>query len=247
MTKTVLLFISLIIGSLCFAQTVELITDRPDQTESAVTVPQNALQIETGFVVENKGNDKSYAYNTTLLRYGLLDNFELRLGAEYLGEDVNNQITKGFSPLYAGFKLKIKDEDRWKPEIAFLGALIMPFTADPEFEPNNTAANMRFAFAHTLNDKTSLSYNIGAQWDGVSTTPAYFYSLALGVSVSPKIGAYLESYGNIIEKDQSEYLIDAGLTYLLSPIFQLDISTGLGLNDEAIDNFLSFGLTYRFT
>jgi hypothetical protein len=31
----------------------ELVTDRPDQTESAVTVPLNSLQIETGFVYES--------------------------------------------------------------------------------------------------------------------------------------------------------------------------------------------------
>jgi hypothetical protein len=28
----------------------ELITDRPDQTESSSTVPRNTLQIETGFI-----------------------------------------------------------------------------------------------------------------------------------------------------------------------------------------------------
>ena len=31
----------------------ELITDRPDQTESSAVVPRKLLQIETGFLMEN--------------------------------------------------------------------------------------------------------------------------------------------------------------------------------------------------
>jgi hypothetical protein len=94
-------------------ETIELITDRPDQTESSAAVPHKSLQIETGFVMENNETEfieqKSFAYNTTLLRYGLLENFELRLGLEYLGEEVfikNTDTTNtysGLSPIYAGF------------------------------------------------------------------------------------------------------------------------------------------------
>jgi len=34
----------------------ELITDRPDITESAVTFPFNSIQIETGFQLDNYSN-----------------------------------------------------------------------------------------------------------------------------------------------------------------------------------------------
>ena len=90
----------------------ELITDRPDQTESSVVVPHKSLQIETGFVQENKEtsivNEKAFGYNSTLLRYGLLANFELRLGLEYLAYEIESKHTtfseraSGISPLYTG-------------------------------------------------------------------------------------------------------------------------------------------------
>ncbi|MBN2262439.1 MAG: hypothetical protein JW735_05965 [Prolixibacteraceae bacterium] len=70
----------------------ELVTDRPDQTESSAVVPKNALQIESGFILEqetpNLLNEKHFTYNTTLMRYGLFNNFELRLGFEYLGNTI---------------------------------------------------------------------------------------------------------------------------------------------------------------
>lgn len=90
--RTKLILVLIIISGYVKAQVIvpDLITDRPDQTESSAIVPLKSLQIETGFVMEKDETDlikqKSFAYNTTLLRFGLLENLELRLGLEYLGE-----------------------------------------------------------------------------------------------------------------------------------------------------------------
>ena len=251
-----LLFILLSLGLLAQEETsADLITDRPDQTESSSVVPLRSLQVETGFMLENKETNtfkkQSFAYNTTLLRYGLLENFELRVGLEYLGEELLlkntnfNSSHSGLSPIYTGFKVKITEEDAWKPEVAFLGGLVLPFPADKSFKPLYTAANLRFAVSHTLSDRISLGYNLGAEWDGQTALPRYFYSVALGVGVTDKLGAFVESYGLIAENGNAEHLVDAGFTFLILPNFQFDVSGGIGLNDDAIDNFVSVGLTYR--
>ncbi|MDF1571387.1 MAG: transporter [Bacteroidales bacterium] len=233
----------------------ELITDRPDQTESAAIVPRHALQVETGFLVENDANDlfstRSFTYNTTLLRFGLLNNFELRAGMDYFraSTTLNNtslsSTISGISPLYTGFKIKIAEAQEWHPQVAFLGGLVLPFTADSDRKPNYTAANIRFAFSHSLSNRFSLGYNLGAEWDGDSPVPGYFYSAALGFAVTDKLGAFFESYGLIPETGNAEHLMDAGLTYLLLPTLQLDISGGIGLNQAAIRNFISLGLSFR--
>lgn len=254
--KTLPLLLLLLLASVITAQekTPDLVTDRPDQTESSVVVPHKSLQIETGFVMENDNDfidQKSYAYNTTLLRYGLLEKLELRLGLEYLGDkmDFNNSDStysiSGLSPLYTGFKIMIAEEDGWKPEMAFLGGLVLPFTANQDFKPEYTAANMRFSFAHTLSEKLSLGYNLGVEWDGESAIPAYFYSLALGLGLTDNLGMFLESYGLVSDEGDQEHLFDAGFTYLIMPNLQLDISGGIGLNSETINNFISFGFSYR--
>ena len=241
-----LIFAFIFVGSVA-AQVAELMTDRPDQTESSSVVPQNTLQVESGFVLESKSDVISYSYNTTLLRYGLMEKMELRLGLDYLGEKDNqlNINQKGLGPLHAGFKISIAKEDGWKPEVAFLGGLIMPFAAADEFTIKNTAASMRFAFSHTLTESVSIGYNLGAEWDGESTIPAYFYSLVLGLALNDDLGMYCESYGLIIEDGLSEHVLDAGFTYGLLPNLQFDISGGLGINQNALDHFISFGLTFR--
>src|SRR5690349_799760 len=64
-------------------------TDRPDQTESPYLVPVGYFQIETGFMAEAGHHEgqpqKNVTYHSSLLKYGLSTNFELRLITEYLG------------------------------------------------------------------------------------------------------------------------------------------------------------------
>lgn len=232
------------------SESFELVTDRPDQTESSSVVPKNALQIESGFILEqvtpNLLKEKNYTYNTTLMRYGLFNNFELRLGFEYLGNIIKNKtIGSGFGPLYTGFKFKITEEQVLFPEMAFLGGLVLPYIAQTAYKPDFVAANMRFAFSHTLSSKFSLGYNLGIEWDGMTAVPDYFYSLAAGFAVMDKLGVFIESYGILNNLSGNEHLFDAGLTYLLLPNLQFDVSAGLGINKNSPNSFIGFGLSCR--
>lgn len=230
----------------------ELITDRPDQTESAAVVPLGALQLETGFIVEVDENEyfdlKNTTYNTTLLRYGLFENFELRMGLAYIEQEYTGYgtiIHSGLTPLYTGFKIKISEERGWMPEMAFLGSLTLPVTAADEYKPDNAAPAMRFAFAHTLSEHFSLGYNLGAEWSGESALPYYYYSMALGMSFGERTGMFVETYGYIPEGEEILPMLDAGLTYLLRHNLQFDISGGIGLKEDVPDYFVSAGLSLR--
>ena len=108
--------------------------------------------------------------------------------------------------------------------------MVFPFTADAHFRLKYSAANMRLSLSHTLPD-----------------APAYFYSVALGIGLTDKFGMFVEGFGLLPEEGDSQRQFDAGFTYLVLPNFQLDISGGIGLNEYAMDNFLGFGFTYRFS
>ena len=59
------------------------------------------------------------------------------------------------------------------------------------------------------------------------------------------MSAFVESYGTIPERDDNEYLADAGITFLIMNNLQFDLSGGIGLNKAATDNFISFGISCR--
>lgn len=233
-------------------QKPEIVTDRPDQTEAPALVPVGGLQIETGFVYENDVNEsvtiKNFTYNTTLVKYGVNEHFELRLITEYLGEktEINEEIAneEGFSPFAVGVKIRLADEKGYWPQTALIGHINLK-SGSTEFEPTYTAADFRFTLAHTLSDRFSLSYNLGAEWNGETPEAAFLYTLSLGYAITDRLGAYIESYSFFPEESKADNRFDAGLTFKFSPVIQWDLSGGLGLSKNAPDYFIGTGLSAR--
>ena len=239
------------------SEKAELITDRPDQTESAAVVPVGSLQFETGFQYESLSNDsedtKNTTFNTSLLRYGLLDNLELRLiwnieESEITGKNPlfgNDKVkASGFAPMGLGFKVAIAEEKGWRPKIGFLTHVYIPFTASKELKPEGSAMDTRIAFEHTLSERLSFGYNFGTNW-AAGEDMGYAYTAALGYGITDKLGMYAEFYGVMVENGHPDHLFDAGFTYLITDLFQWDLSGGTGINSDQ-DYFVSTGFTVRF-
>lgn len=231
----------------------ELITDRPDLTESAAIVPKGALQIETGFAFEGDkaGNlqQDNFSLFTTVLRYGVNENFELRLASS-----LNMNNTKidgesssliGISYVEVGLKLKMVDGDGLKPQIAFLTSVIIPESGEKEFSPQYLTPAMAVAFSHDLGNTFSLGYNIGAVWNGLNAKPAAKYSVVLGIAIAKNLGGYVETYGYFAQDEQGVNIADFGLTYLIRPNLQIDASAGFGLSEVSPDYFISAGISWR--
>ncbi|WP_339754653.1 transporter [uncultured Winogradskyella sp.] len=231
-----------------------IVTDRPDATEASSTVGRGAFQIETGGLYESyeKNNIKSesFTYNTMLVRYGIFDNIELRLGWDFVegvtkvnGNKLNN-VTSGFSPLLLSVKIDIAEEKDGMPEIALIGNVFPAFSASADYKPETTGVGFRFSLSHTLNEKSSLGYNIGAEWGNGSPETTAIYTIAYGYRLSDKFGFYTELYGDLPEDNSANHYWDAGFTYLASNDLQFDIYTGTSITDGQ-DLLLGLGLSYR--
>jgi|TARA_B110000977_G_C11030413_1_gene475013 hypothetical protein len=232
-----------------------LVTDRPNATESPLTIPVGFFQYEGGFLYSNdkagsNGSEK-LVYNTSLFRLGLLDNLELRLGYNVLNE--KREILKGafssrefygIDPMLLGFKVAIRQGEEGKANLGVLGHVNLPFTASKDFRPETTAADFRFLVSHSLSKKSSLSYNIGAKWGADNPEIAYIYTLSYGVALSSKWSYYAEVYGDFPENSKANHLWDSGLVYLLSNAVQLDATIGSGINTNQTI-LLAAGLSVR--
>ncbi|NNK40118.1 MAG: transporter [Winogradskyella sp.] len=258
-TKQLFLGVALLLCTSCMFSQEEnsvqpLVTDRPDATEASSTVGQGILQFETGGQYESfdKNNIKSedYTFNTMLIRYGILDNLELRLGWDFVegvtkvnGNTLDN-VTSGFSPLLLGMKLDITEENGAMPEIALIGHVFPVFSASADYRPEYTGVDFRFSLSHTLSERSSLGYNIGAQWGNDSPEAAAIYTLAYGYSISEKLGLYAELYGDLPEDSSANHYWDAGITYLVNNDLQLDTYVGTSIT-EGQDFLLGLGFSYR--
>lgn len=224
-------------------------TDRPSVSFTAALAPKNILIVETGYFrqrdeVEALTNISITQPNVSL-RYGLSDNFELRLGWEYIGAELRGaglatQRQEGSGPLTLGTKIKIADNEGWIPQTTFLGAVQLPFSASKNFQSDFIGSYFRFLFQNTLNERFFLFYNLGANFGSDAEGRAQStgaYTFALGTNVLPNLSAFVEVFGFLPERGIDQHSIDAGLVYVFRKQYQLDASIGYGLNEYAPDIF----------
>jgi hypothetical protein len=223
-------------------------TDRPDQTEAAAIVPKGYVQMELGFGQINYPEGKSYIFPNALIKYGVNENFELRLIASYASiQDEGKSDINGFLPVALGCKVKFAEENGIWPKISLLGHMVLPGIVTDDVAIENLAPDLRFAFAHTISNVVSLGYNLGVFWDGTNPEPIYFYSLAPGFSFG-NFGFYVEGYGFIPQGTDQEVrlLADGGVTYLVNNDLQLDVSYGHHLSNNIIEDYIAVGVSWRF-
>lgn len=238
--KTVLFLILIIVNSIS-AQ--EIITDRPDQTESSVVVPFKSLQIETGAIFQKNKNDQSNSYPSILWRYGVSKKIELRLLTQFeVRKTINSSLkSRGVSDIQIGAKVQLFKKEDVNTEVAFLSHLILP-TAKNELTNHNFGTINKLSISHSLSKKIGVGYNVGYDYFGTGSGN-FTYSLAFGISLTHKIGFFTETYGEFTDFKSHLSSFDTGFTYLLRKNLQLDISYGTGINYKM--NFFSTGFSWN--
>jgi hypothetical protein len=264
--KTFLITVLFFTPGFLFSQ--EIITDRPDRTESVETVGKNKFQIETGLeysLLKVKGfneaeaptefNFKSLTLPTTLLRYGILRNLELRLGFDFDRETIssddnveyNNSGGLSLNPLSLGAKVEFAKGSGIVPDFSVIAGVKLPNIGDELKQVKHFIPELVLTFSNEINDKLGVGYNLGVEWNDDMEEKEFFYSASLGIEISPRVGAFAEIYGNIPKKDGiNNQNIDGGFTYLIKSNVQVDIYGGFGLTEESNDFMFGTGLSLKF-
>ena len=238
--NSVIMFI--ITGSITHAQ---IVTDRPDQTESSSTIESGSLQIESGVLITFTEDDFSSQSQllapTNLFRYGLLKGIEIRVLSQF--ESVKDQMSSkkvtGISDLEIGTKIQIFKKESVNTEIAFISHLVLP-TGSKILSNKKFGSISKLSMSHQITNNLGLGYNVGYNYFG-SGKGDLTYSLALGIGVTNTFSFYLEPFGSILDIESLEANFDAGITYLIKDNCQLDFSFGTGINNTM--NYLSLGFS----
>lgn len=224
-----------------FAQNI--ITDRPDQTESAVTLEKGRLQIESGVLVQSEGDGneklKSLIVPTNLFRYGISKKVELRLVLQIEGFQLfmDNSYHYALGSVELGTKIILNKKENPKVQFAILSHFKLPKDNKDQWGFLN-----RISLAHNIGQNTSVGYNFGYnhfhQGEG-----NFIYTIAIGQSLNEKLSIYVEPYGSLYSSNAPLSNFDYGLAYLINSNLQMDLSFGLGLNNTM--NYQSLGISWR--
>ena len=221
-----------------------IITDRPDQTESSSTVGNGNLQIETGILIgfegESENSTRQLLAPTSLFRYGITKNIEIRFLSQFESIKNGNRDVQGISDIEIGTKVQLLKDDSKNTEIAFLSHLIMP-TGSKELTNGGFGSINKLSISHEVNQRVGLGYNLGYNYFG-NGKGDLTYSLALGIGVNSKVGIYIEPYGDFVDFEKHLSNFDAGFTYLANDNLQYDFSFGTGINNRM--NYISLGFSW---
>lgn len=219
--------------------------DRPDQTETPFTVPKNRFQIESGFSYKKDVDHHNYSIPSTLSKYGLTQKIELRLITEWNIENYRKEHLSGLQPIQLGFKINLCDEKKARPKTSLIAHVVMPKIASADFKANHLGPNFRFTMQHTLSEKLSLGYNLGAQWSADDLRRTWLYTATLGYSLSKKLGCYAEVFGFASQFESANHSFDGGFTCLISDDFMLDLSAGKRIAGVTAEYYTALGVSFR--
>lgn len=237
-------FITIVLILILGQVNAQIVTDRPDQTESAVSVGKGNLQIESGLLLGFDDDEGEMVQQilapTTLFRYGITDGMELRLVHQFETLKYRNNRTLGMSDFEIGTKIELLKSEKRNTEMAFLTHFILP-TGSKELSSERFGTVNKLSIAHEISDNLNLGYNVGYNYFGEGIGDLT-YSAAFGIGVNDKVGVYVEPYGEVINFEKLAASFDAGFTYLANDNLQFDFSFGMGINHQM--NYVSVGVSW---
>jgi len=222
-----------------------LVTDRPDFTESAVTVPKGFVQFEGGQTLTDlPGDRREWVIGEPLFRVGLDENIELRIGAPSYVLAGNGRSHDGFGDASVGAKVQLGPVDG--TDLAAIVSTSVPVGEEPfssdEFDPTVILTGGR-----ALNEEVGLGAQIvfASVSDGSDRALEWGGTVVVSTSISARSSIFGELALTVPESGSAPLVAHTGIVYASTDRFQLDVHGGFGLNDSAPDVFLGAGLAAR--
>lgn len=235
-----------------------LTSDRPDFTESTSVVPRGHFQVEGGFTFSRVEEGDAQSLGEVLVRVGVGERVEARIGAgSYNRIDTGvsgaDRIT-GFEDPSLGMKIGLTPGDPdllppGRPMMALILATSIP-AGDDELTADEWVPEAKLALSWDLTPRVSLGSNVNYAYavDGDERFHQLSGSLTSGVSLTDRLGAFVEYFGFTEETDggPDTHYLDGGVTFGVSSDLQLDARIGFGLNDPSPEWFAGVGAVVRF-
>jgi len=232
-----------------------LISDRPDFTESTATMKRGEVQLEGGDTFEHAASVKTNTIGELLLRIGIASRAELRIEpGSYTKVTSPDGDASGWVDAALGTKLRLYMAPDEKPSMVPAVSLIVLTsvpTGSVEFRQTKLQPEAKLAAEWTLSDRIGVATNINVSRPRDDENGRYTVfegSVSFGFELTPRLGAYTEVFGfapQLAGVGHSRYG-NTGLTFSLTPDFQLDLRGGMGFNGVQPDYFVGAGLVHRW-
>lgn len=236
-------------------------TDRDSYTPSTRTVDKGRWIVESSYsFIDNRHVAETHSFPELLLRYGLTERIELRLGGNYEVGGEGNEVSggqgaEGFgagqlvqeTQLLYGIKARLRNQDAWLPE----SSLILQGHT-PTSGPNPaTAFTAAYVFGWELPKEWKLDSAIryGVDKEQADRFEAWSPSIVLRKTLAERWNVHAEYFGKFSQNKQPNFILhffSPGVHYLVTPNMEVGLRVGWGLNEQTPPFFSNAGVGVRF-
>ena len=240
----------------------DLTTDRPDKTESPVTVDAGHFQLEMDFATYTLDRTKhettrAWAVAPTNFKVGILNNVDLQVVVETYNTQTTKDRDNGGKHRVSGFgdvTLRCKT-NFWGNDSGFSAFGILPFVKLPTASDDLGNGAVEGGVILPLLLRLPADWEIGMEIEVDHTRNAarggYHQEAIQSVTVGRDIGkwsGYLELFSNVSNEPHAGWVatFDCGATYRVTRDVQLDAGVNIGLTSAADDVNPFVGLSVRY-
>lgn len=239
----------------------ELETDRDAFTPATSTAGDRLTILESSYsFIDNREVADTHSFPEFLLRRGISDWFELRLGWNYevggtgdvvAGGDVTEGPDEGGlereSQISYGFKTAISEQDGWVPRSALI---LQGFTPTSGPAPQSDVV-MTYSFGWELVKRWRLdtAMRYGTEHGPQDAFNQWAPSVVLRMPLTERWNVHAEYFGIFTdgaERDVSRAYFSPGTHYLVTPNLELGVRLGWGITEDAPNFFSNVGIGWRF-
>jgi hypothetical protein len=228
------------------AKDLDIVTDRPDITESSIVVPKGSLQAENGVTWTNDHGQRTFDVSETLLRLGVARQTELRFGApNYLFGLPGQTPPSGFADMSLGIKQQLGPLPGGF-DLAVIAAVNFPTGADRTSSHGNDPF-VKVPWSKELKGGWSIGGMQSVFWytDRARRNRTYEPTFYLEKQVRKPWDVFAEYGCDYAQQGGSKQVIHFGTAYKITPRNQVDFHFGIGLNHATPNHFFALGYSFR--
>jgi hypothetical protein len=224
----------------------EIITDRPDVTNSSIVIPGGSLQIENGVNLSARDGDRSIDGTNTRLRFGIANCLEFLVDTPTYFANVSKPQNSGFSDVAPALKWQISPVPG-KVDLSAVFGVALP-TGSASIAGLGAQPYLQFPWSWELRSGWGLSgmfTEFFRPLDPISkrVTETTF---VIEKRVTERASLFVEYVGDYPESGSPAQLLNSGGLYRLGPNQQVDFHVALGLNHNAPSYIVGVGYSVRF-
>ena len=223
----------------------DIVTDRPDVTESSIVVPKGSLQIENGITWTSNHGSQTVDLAESLIRFGLAPHTEFRIVApNYLG-GISASSTTGFGDIAFGIKQQLGPLPGGLDLSVILGVSLP--TGAARVSSHGFDPFIKLPWSKELKGRWSIGgmQSLFSNTDGAKRNGVWEPTFYIEREIAKRWQAFAEYAGDFAQRGGPREMAHFGAAYRFTARQQVDFHFGFGVSRSAPSHFLAVGYSLR--